>query len=281
MNRNNTAAGRKEKTYLSMGEFAAAAEIKRDTLVYYIKIGLVLPAKIAGNGYKYFLPEQTKEIAFIKYMKRCGISLREIRQIINGVTVEEFSEIMENTSRRITENIERLRRASSFLDRVRNHNDLINGHNVDKPFMKELDEDSYYLTPVRFCHSLNDPANAAILSDFLEFGDEFLPEHLMCCVIPDDKLDGENFCMYMQKSFGQRDQPDRNLILRPAGSYAIIVHNGGTGTIRDTAQHLMNYIKISGMKRTGGAFILSSAGFMNLTDSNENKYVIEIPVAES
>ena len=72
MNRNNTAAGRKEKTYLSMGEFAAAAEIKRDTLVYYIKIGLVLPAKIAGNGYKYFLPEQTKEIAFIKYMKRIG-----------------------------------------------------------------------------------------------------------------------------------------------------------------------------------------------------------------
>lgn len=275
-------SGKDGKTYLSVGEFSNAADLSRNTLVYYIKIGLIKPAKTASNGYKYFLPEQLNEIAFIKYMKNFGISLKQIRQMMDGVTVEDFSQIMENTSNRIHDDISRLKRASAFLDRIKKHADLINEHEVDVPFYEDLEEDSYYMTPVRFCHSLNDPANAAVLSDFMNFGEEFLPEHLMCCMIPDDKLNGENFCMYIRKSFDEKQNPDKSkLIKRPAGRYAVIVHNGGTGTIRDTTVHLLDYIQSTGNKRTGGAFILSSAGFVNMTDSDENKYIVEIPVSGS
>ena len=64
---------------ISISHFAELVDISRDTLVYYIKERLIVPAVIEENGYQYFYPDQIRTMTFIKYMRRFGIHLNEIR----------------------------------------------------------------------------------------------------------------------------------------------------------------------------------------------------------
>ena len=69
------------KDYFTIGELANLFAIDVQTLRYYDSIGLLVPShRDAHNGYRLYKFDQIYQVASIRYLKRIGYSLNQIRQ---------------------------------------------------------------------------------------------------------------------------------------------------------------------------------------------------------
>ena len=172
----------KEKL-ISISWMAELTEIPRDTLVYYIKEGLITPAVTSDSGYKYFLPGQLRTLTFIKYMRRCGIHITEIRSMLKDMDSDGIFRILEERRKELAGQSRILERSLSFLAVLDEFLGFTGAHAEDLPFFADLEEKELYLTPVHFCRSLNSLSTAGRLADFLD-PSEGLPDLLMSCRSP-------------------------------------------------------------------------------------------------
>ena len=79
----------------SRGQFAIMGNVGRKALRLYHEEGLLIPAyKSEENGYHYYSDEQLLILEKIKQYRKLGLSLYEIKQIINGNADER--EILES-----------------------------------------------------------------------------------------------------------------------------------------------------------------------------------------
>lgn len=74
----------------SRGQFAVMGKVGRKALRLYHEEGLLVPAyKNEANGYHYYAEEQLAVLARIKRLRAIGLSLFEIRQILDGKASED------------------------------------------------------------------------------------------------------------------------------------------------------------------------------------------------
>jgi DNA-binding transcriptional MerR regulator len=74
-------APEKEKELMTTGKAAEKAGVSRQTLQYYLMVGLLEPTEVTKTGRKKFDSEAVKKIVIIKNMNKSGYPLREIRDI--------------------------------------------------------------------------------------------------------------------------------------------------------------------------------------------------------
>jgi DNA-binding transcriptional MerR regulator len=75
----------------SIGEFARLGGVSLRTLRHYDEIGLLRPASVnADTGYRGYLASQLGQLNRIMALKELGLSLTQVRQMVDGVTVEEL-----------------------------------------------------------------------------------------------------------------------------------------------------------------------------------------------
>ena len=71
------------KNRYTIGEVAEMMGVSVQTIRYYCKIGLIRPAYTNGEtGYRYFAPEQLHYIDRIRYLTKCGLSLKDILNFV-------------------------------------------------------------------------------------------------------------------------------------------------------------------------------------------------------
>lgn len=71
----------KETGLMAVGDAAKKAGVSRQSLQYYLMIGLLKPTKVTDTGRRMFDKETVKKIKLIKDMNKSGYPLREIREI--------------------------------------------------------------------------------------------------------------------------------------------------------------------------------------------------------
>ncbi|MGR9043706.1 MAG: MerR family transcriptional regulator [Gammaproteobacteria bacterium] len=68
---------------LQLNELAKRTGLHKDTIRYYVKIGLLKPKRDPGNGYKLFNKKDEIRLHFICKAKYLGFTLKEIEQIMS------------------------------------------------------------------------------------------------------------------------------------------------------------------------------------------------------
>ncbi len=72
------------------GQFAVIGKVGRKALRIYDEEGLLVPASVDGqNGYHYYSEEQLALLEKIKSLRKIGLSLYEIKQVLDGKANEE------------------------------------------------------------------------------------------------------------------------------------------------------------------------------------------------
>ena len=72
------------------GQFAIMGKVGRKALRLYDEEGLLVPASVDGqNGYHYYSGEQLALLEKIKSLRKIGLSLYEIKQVLDGKASEE------------------------------------------------------------------------------------------------------------------------------------------------------------------------------------------------
>lgn len=65
-----------------IGALAAASGVTVDTLRYYEREGLLPPADRTAGGFRLYTKEIAQRLRFIKQARQLGLTLREIRQLV-------------------------------------------------------------------------------------------------------------------------------------------------------------------------------------------------------
>ncbi|MHC5076331.1 MAG: helix-turn-helix domain-containing protein [Planctomycetota bacterium] len=71
----------KQKDLLSIGKAAEKAGVSRQSLQYYIMLGLIKPAEVTDTGRRLFDEENIDRIKLIKRLNKSGYPLRAIREL--------------------------------------------------------------------------------------------------------------------------------------------------------------------------------------------------------
>ncbi len=68
----------------SIGQLAGKFNLSRSTLLYYDSIGILSPAKRSNNNYRVYSEEECHRLEQIAIYRRAGLSLQEIKEILDG-----------------------------------------------------------------------------------------------------------------------------------------------------------------------------------------------------
>jgi DNA-binding transcriptional MerR regulator len=75
----------------SIGEFARLGAVSIRTLRHYDEIGLLPPAEVDPvTGYRLYSAKQLRQLNRIVALKDLGLTLGQIRQLLDGITVDEL-----------------------------------------------------------------------------------------------------------------------------------------------------------------------------------------------
>jgi len=124
------------KDLLSIKEFSKLSGVNSSTLRYWDEIGLFSPVKRSPeNNYRYYSPEQTITVNFVKVLSSLHIPLKTIIEIENNRTPESINQLIENQERLLDMEMRRLRERYSIIHTRR---DMINyGQKVIKGITTE------------------------------------------------------------------------------------------------------------------------------------------------
>ena len=74
---------------MRIGELAKLGQVSKDTVRYYVELGLLLAGKNPDNGYQEFSPAMANRLQFIKTAQRLGFKLEEITDIFRSAEQSE------------------------------------------------------------------------------------------------------------------------------------------------------------------------------------------------
>ncbi|ELI5735681.1 Zn(2+)-responsive transcriptional regulator [Vibrio fluvialis] len=117
-----------------IGELAKRCGVSTDTLRFYEKNALISPAGRSDSGYRLYDEENQKQVSFLLKAKELGLSLEEIKELLEirlEATEHSCAEVKSITSAKlalIDEKIAELTRIRSALKKI---NDACCGHRDD------------------------------------------------------------------------------------------------------------------------------------------------------
>jgi DNA-binding transcriptional MerR regulator len=68
------------ESYLRISAAAKAADVSKQTIEYYLMLGLIEPVRIEGRHGRFFDDELINRIRLIRQLNKSGYTLRDIRE---------------------------------------------------------------------------------------------------------------------------------------------------------------------------------------------------------
>ncbi|MDP6636308.1 MAG: MerR family transcriptional regulator [Phycisphaerae bacterium] len=68
------------ESLLRISAAAKAADVSKQTIEYYVMLGLIEPVRVEGSKGRFFDDELIKRIRLIREMNKSGYTLRDIRE---------------------------------------------------------------------------------------------------------------------------------------------------------------------------------------------------------
>jgi len=122
---------------IQIGEVAERVGLSLRTIRYYEEVGLVSPSDRSQGGFRLYSEDDVRRLAVLKGMKPLGLSLREIRQLmdvldrstdpkrLNPVELEEIAttlrEFLDLADRRVAKLVRYLTEARKLRRRIEDH----------------------------------------------------------------------------------------------------------------------------------------------------------------
>jgi DNA-binding transcriptional MerR regulator len=196
--------------YFSIGEVASLYNLSVQTLRHYDKLGLLKPSLVKDSGYRYYSLEQFYKLDLIRFYKKLGLSLLEIKELIsNEVTINDVVELLEAQEEEIDNQIKMLQKQKKS---IKNKNKYIKSM-ISKPlgtvFLNKktkkriikvkLEDESLEDAEVSFRKALNefpklnDPLTleSAYEINYEEFKEKEIVKYNSYFIVIDDKVDDE------------------------------------------------------------------------------------------
>ncbi len=255
-----------------IGDFSSMSKTTIKTLRYYEKEGLLKPVYVDLNtGYRYYETSQLMEISKIISLRQIGLSIKDIKNILNGYNMVE---ILNKRKKELEDDLVLFNMELSKI------NYLLEGDNMkNEIFIKEIPSYVIY-----YCDG--------IISDFSKIPEFVLQAGEECakvnpnlkCITPDycyiSYLDGEYKEKDIKIRYGQAvekvgKETDRiKFKMMDAITAVCIYHKGAYDNLRDSYNIILKFIEDNGYEVIDNPRECYIDGCWN--KDNEDNYLTEI-----
>ncbi len=213
--------------YFSAGEFAKLTRVKKDTIFYYDKIGLLKPDFVNEKGYRYYSNKKYWQMLQVKALRDSGCSLEEIKNCQC-----DAKEIYHHPQKRIEElrcQIAALEFALQCQKTYLGIYEYLEKNNYEQFILRDREEEFFLCTPICW----DDEEDDAFVNLILEYNKHL--DHFQKLNLPYSYLEGictffsdcdelKNPPLLITKVFQRGDGDD--FLTKPGGRYLSLIHKG-------------------------------------------------------
>jgi DNA-binding transcriptional MerR regulator len=261
---------------LSISELARFARISRTALIHYDHFGLVSPRARGDNNYRYYSHDQITATNVINTLQSLGMSLKEIKVLMNARTPESTVELFFKQGEMLGREIERLRQSRKLLLTL--HDMIEKGLSADENVIEARveDEESIFLGP-QIDYSGGKTIEEATL-EFYEYCMEREPEmdlnYPVWGLFNEERTKNHDWNGPDRFYFWMPDAPDR----KPKGLYVTGYTRGYYGTGDKLYRRIMKFIDDNGFEICGPSWEMYLLNEISVADENSYLMKISIPI---
>ena len=260
------------KGVFSISAFARYSRTTKDTLLHYDRMGLLSPNIRRENGYRYYSPSQLATMNVIRTLQEIGLSLHEIKELIDARNPENFDVTFDEQMGKIEKKIEDLACTRFLLKTL--HRNIQEGLRVDEHSLKVV-------------HLPSAPIIKGEENDYSDGKDDYGALNVFYEKIsekyPDLNLNYPVWGLFSGERIRNRDWkfPSRYYFYHPrgdqerdAGEYAIGYTRGGYGLCEDVYLRLLDYIEKEGYVISGDCYEEYILNEISISD--DKNYLIRV-----
>ncbi|GLF91586.1 MerR family transcriptional regulator [Bacillus safensis] len=261
-----------QKTFFT-GEFAKLFDVKKDTLLYYDKIGLFKPAGVHENGYRYYTLEQFDHFIAIQSLRAVQFPIKELKQYFTEPSRERLQSLAAEQVEKVKQEIEKLQDIQSFLMRVMETTHELSTVKIGEVLFQEQPAEPIVLSapnPI----DLHTPVEeiSRIVGKFLkEIGIKGAAAN--GSVLKKEQFSKRHFHQ-SDRLFCRMEGPEA--VKKPAGLYAVMYHQGTYEEIESAYSHVLDEIEKEDMMLDGDVF--EEYLLHSLMSKDEAEYITKLSV---
>lgn len=265
---------RNTKKYLTIRKFSELTHTTVDTLKHYDDIGILKPAVIGENRYRYYLPEQSLDLTRILFSKNVGIPLKEIRKFIKSDHPDTTIDLYGTISDKLQKQTAEMDTMASTISNLRYYYNLSKIHPPKTFFTIYLPE--WFIISSeksKISHEWESAGSDVANTLFMKgFSGEKWPHYLLQALFTEEDIRTENFAEVTY--FLKTDHPelyDKSQIqFIPNGEWLCMLFYTKGKELEKSLRFYLQALKEKGESIQGGIFIMDIVN--NLITSNPNEY---------
>lgn len=264
--------------YFSIGELSSYQNISKQTLIFYDKIGLFRPAYVdPGNGYRYYSASQLDELDTILILKKCGLSLQTIKELLEHYTTENSLRVLTQQVQVLDRQMEELRMVRSRLAQrcVQLERAGLHREGGDQPRVERLPAQLLLIRPVEPPFTLRE-ISIATKQCFAQAFQEQLPIYFQSGVtVPLERIRTGRYTE-ASAAFLPIEGTDRaeNLLQLPEGLGASIYHRGDYPSIGRSYRRLLEFCQAEKLEIRSDSYEFCINDY--ITTGDESEYLTKI-----
>ena len=262
--------------YFSIGELSRYQNISKQTLIFYDKLGLFQPAYVdPNNGYRYYTARQLDELDTILILKKSGLSLQRIKELLEHYTTESSQKVLREQLGAIDRQMEELRLLRSRLSQRYSQLEDANLHKGEPPRLEMLEEQYLLTRPVEAPYSLRE-ISIATKQCFAQAFQEELPIFFQSGVrVPLERILAKRYTE-ASTAFLPIEKTSRagNIQRLPGGLCATLYHRGDYLSIGATYERLLAFCRERRLKLLSDSYEFCVNDY--ITTGDESEYITQI-----
>lgn len=265
------------KKLLNISDFAKISGVSRQTLIYYHRIGLFMPAFIANNKYRMYSHNQVDNLGIITILSDLGVPLKKIKEILTDISAKKIEQTLNYQLKAIQDKIEKLSLLKDMtqtrLEQIEEGKSFLseNGGFIEK----ELEDTPIFVGNNVDLNSNNIDDETVI--EFFDYAEKFdIPLIFSFGFIKNVEkilLNGDNTVSNMW--FRLKNIKYANAFI-PKGKYLIGYAKGDYGKTDYVYKDLEKYVKKRGLTVTGNVY--EEYLIDELSEKNPDDFVLRITV---
>lgn len=250
----------KKNNYLTIKDFSTLTHTPIDTLKHYDRIGLLKPAHIGENNYRYYLPEQAFLLTRILFGVKAKVLLSDIKSIIlddnPDKSYNHYIHINDNLQQMINE----LQAIQGTIASLKYYYDLTIKNPREKLFINYFPEWFIICSPSLSLNTVAGSAESNIADNLFirGFHNGMWPHYQLGCMyteanIKNNAFDKPTYCLKVDHP--EEFNPDEIVFVPNGKYYCFLINVGGKG-LRSAVNIFLQNLAKEKKKIQGNIFII-------------------------
>lgn len=236
----------------TIGQFAKIHGINKKTLMWYDEIDLFKPMIIKDNGYRYYSYQQSHLLETILMYKDLGLSLNEIKDILNETDLDKIKEFSDIKLNELKDKINHLNNVYNHLKEYNKGIDTIK--NIDVNDIDIVYRKSNYLALTNFEEGSsyeNEISN--VIDKLKEYHIKHFRDVSFGSMLSVNKIYKKDYINYDYLYFELR-QNYKSAYIKKEGNYLRGYHVGDWSLISNAYDRMLEYASNNKIKLKGYAY---------------------------